>query len=35
MERIITPNELNEDFNGELILRPQKISEYIVQEKVK
>lgn len=35
MERIITPNELNEDFNGELSLRPQKISEYIGQDKVK
>ncbi len=35
MERIITPDELNEDFNGELSLRPQKISEYIGQDKVK
>ncbi|MDD6795765.1 MAG: Holliday junction branch migration DNA helicase RuvB [Clostridiaceae bacterium] len=35
MERIITPKELEEDFNGELSLRPQKISEYIGQDKVK
>ena len=35
MERIITPEELNEDSNGELSLRPQKISEYIGQDKVK
>lgn len=34
MERIITPNELNEDF-GELSLRPEKINEYIGQDKVK
>lgn len=34
MERIITPKELDED-NSELSLRPQKISEYIGQEKVK
>ncbi len=34
MERIITPRELDED-NSELSLRPQKISEYIGQEKVK
>ena len=34
MERIITPQELDED-NSELSLRPQKISEYIGQEKVK
>ncbi|MBE6046875.1 MAG: Holliday junction branch migration DNA helicase RuvB [Clostridium sp.] len=34
MERIITPNELAED-NSELSLRPQRISEYIGQEKVK
>ncbi|WP_024615774.1 Holliday junction branch migration DNA helicase RuvB [Clostridium sp. Ade.TY] len=34
MERVITPNELNEDF-GELSLRPQKINEYIGQDKVK
>ncbi len=35
MERVITPNELNEDVNGELSLRPQRISEYIGQDKVK
>ncbi|MEG0238047.1 MAG: Holliday junction branch migration DNA helicase RuvB [Clostridium sp.] len=35
MERIITPDELNEDFGSELSLRPQKISEYIGQDKVK
>ena len=35
MERIITPQELNEDSNGELSLRPQKVSEYIGQDKVK
>lgn len=35
MERIITPDELNEDFNNELSLRPQKINEYIGQDKVK
>lgn len=35
MERIITPAELEEDSNGELSLRPQKISEYIGQDKVK
>ena len=34
MERIITPQELDED-NSELSLRPQKITEYIGQEKVK
>ncbi|MCR4943189.1 MAG: Holliday junction branch migration DNA helicase RuvB [Clostridium sp.] len=34
MERIITPKELDED-NSELSLRPQKINEYIGQEKVK
>lgn len=34
MERIITPKELHED-NSELSLRPQKINEYIGQEKVK
>lgn len=34
MERIITPKELSED-SSELSLRPQKISEYIGQEKVK
>lgn len=35
MERIVNPSELQEDFNSELSLRPQKISEYIGQEKVK
>ncbi|WP_195618085.1 Holliday junction branch migration DNA helicase RuvB [Clostridium paraputrificum] len=35
MERIITPAELEEDSKGELSLRPQKISEYIGQDKVK
>ena len=35
MERIITPNELNEDIGKELSLRPEKISEYIGQDKVK
>ena len=35
MERIITPNELDEDFSSELSLRPQRIGEYIGQEKVK
>ncbi|MGL4108505.1 Holliday junction branch migration DNA helicase RuvB [Clostridium sp. LP20] len=35
MERIITPQELNEDSGGELSLRPQKINEYIGQDKVK
>ncbi|MGL4772455.1 MAG: Holliday junction branch migration DNA helicase RuvB [Clostridium sp.] len=35
MERIITPQELNGEGNGELSLRPQKISEYIGQDKVK
>ncbi|WP_338597952.1 Holliday junction branch migration DNA helicase RuvB [Clostridium baratii] len=35
MERIITPDELSEDFNNELSLRPQKINEYIGQDKVK
>lgn len=34
MERIVTPNELNEE-NSELSLRPQKIKEYIGQKKVK
>ena len=34
MERVITPQELNED-NSELSLRPEKINEYIGQEKVK
>lgn len=35
MERIITPKELQEDSGSELSLRPQKISEYIGQDKVK
>lgn len=35
MERIVTPAELQEDENGELSLRPKRISEYIGQEKVK
>ncbi|MBM6836938.1 Holliday junction branch migration DNA helicase RuvB [Clostridium saudiense] len=35
MERIITPAEMLEDGNGELSLRPQKINEYIGQDKVK
>ena len=35
MERIITPAELSEDSIGELNLRPQRISEYIGQDKVK
>ena len=35
MERIITPVELMEDGNNELSLRPQKINEYIGQDKVK
>ncbi|MGL5646514.1 MAG: Holliday junction branch migration DNA helicase RuvB [Clostridium sp.] len=35
MERIITPDELNEDRNKELSLRPEKINEYIGQDKVK
>lgn len=35
MERIITPEELEEDINSSLSLRPQKINEYIGQEKVK
>ncbi|MBD7911516.1 MULTISPECIES: Holliday junction branch migration DNA helicase RuvB [Clostridium] len=35
MERIITSREIEEDSNGELSLRPQKISEYIGQDKVK
>lgn len=35
MERIITPVELMEDGNSELSLRPQKINEYIGQDKVK
>lgn len=35
MERIITPDEMLEDGNNELSLRPQKINEYIGQDKVK
>ena len=35
MERIITPDEILEDGNGELSLSPQKINEYIGQDKVK
>ena len=35
MERIITPDESLEDGNSELSLRPQKINEYIGQDKVK
>ena len=35
MERIITSKVLEEDSNGELSLRPQKINEYIGQDKVK
>ena len=35
MERIITPDEILEDGNNELSLRPQKINEYIGQDKVK
>lgn len=35
MERIITPDEILEDGNGELSLRPQRINEYIGQDKVK
>ena len=35
MERIITTKVLEEDSNGELSLRPQKINEYIGQDKVK
>lgn len=35
MERIITPGEILEDGNGELSLRPQRINEYIGQDKVK
>lgn len=35
MERIVMPSELQEDSRSELSLRPQKISEYIGQEKVK
>ncbi|MDQ9783088.1 Holliday junction branch migration DNA helicase RuvB, partial [Serratia marcescens] len=35
MERIVNPSEFEEDSNSELSLRPQKISEYIGQDKVK
>ena len=35
MERIITPDEILEDGNSELSLRPQRINEYIGQDKVK
>lgn len=35
MERIVTPAEMQDDYNSELSLRPQKISEYIGQDKVK
>ena len=35
MERIVNPSEMSGDFNSELSLRPQKISEYIGQQKVK
>ncbi|MBA8896426.1 Holliday junction branch migration DNA helicase RuvB [Clostridium saccharobutylicum] len=35
MERIVMPSELQEDSKSELSLRPQKINEYIGQEKVK
>lgn len=35
MERIVNPSEMNGDFNSELSLRPQKINEYIGQQKVK
>lgn len=35
MERIITPNEILEEGNSELSLRPQRINEYIGQDKVK
>lgn len=35
MERIITPKELQGEFSSELSLRPQRISEYIGQDKVK
>ena len=31
----MNPSELNGDFNSELSLRPQKINEYIGQQKVK
>lgn len=35
MERIVNPSEMQEDSNSELSLRPQKINEYIGQDKVK
>ncbi|GKX66030.1 Holliday junction branch migration DNA helicase RuvB [Inconstantimicrobium mannanitabidum] len=35
MERITTSSELNEDSRDEFSLRPQKLSEYIGQDKVK
>ena len=35
MERIITQSEIVDDVNNELSLRPQKINEYIGQDKVK
>ena len=35
LERIITPDEILEDGNSELSLRPQKINEYIGQDNVK
>ena len=35
MERIVNPSELNGDLNSELSLRPQRITEYIGQQKVK
>lgn len=35
MERIITQSEIVDDVNNELSLRPQRISEYIGQDKVK
>lgn len=35
MERIVNQSEMQEDFNSELSLRPQKINEYIGQDKVK
>ena len=35
MERIITQSEILDDVNNELSLRPQRLSEYIGQDKVK
>ncbi|SFD11750.1 Holliday junction branch migration DNA helicase RuvB [Clostridium uliginosum] len=35
MERIVVPSEIQEDSKSELSLRPQKINEYIGQDKVK